>query len=197
MKITAIILASGFSKRFGGNKLLALYKGKPLIMHIVDKVIKQNFYEVIIVSQYDEVLSLVSHAKSSKGIIKAVKNNNPQKGISESIKLGVKVSQPCDAYMFFVGDAPFIREETIEDMMRMYERIEVKETAILYPFYEEKRGNPVIFAQVYKEELMGLSGDKGGKQIIARHSEYAIGYEVGHPKELFDIDTQLDFKEVL
>lgn len=197
MKITAIILASGFSKRFQGNKLLTLYKEKPLIMHIVDKVIKQDFYEVIIVSQYDEILSLVSSARSSKGIIKAIKNNNPQRGISESIKSGVKVSKPCDAYMFFVGDAPLIREETIEDMMGMYKALETKETAILCPVYKGERGNPVIFAHVYQKELMELSGDEGGKQLIARHHECVIRYEVGHRKELFDIDTQLDFNELL
>lgn len=197
MKVTAIILASGFSKRFRGNKLLALYKEKPLIMHIVDKVIRQDFYEVIIVSQYDEILSLVSDARSSKGMIRIIKNNNPQRGISESIRLGVKASQPCDAYMFFVGDAPLIRAETIEDMIRMYRGIDAKEVAILCPFYEGKRGNPVIFAQTYKEELMGLSGDEGGKQLIVRHNECVIGYEVGHQKELFDIDTQLNFNQLL
>lgn len=197
MKITAIILASGFSKRFKGNKLLTLYKEKPLIMHIADKVIRQDFYEVIIVSQYDEILSLVSSTRSSKGIIRTVKNNNPQRGISESIKLGLKASQPCDAYMFFVGDAPLISEETIEAMMHMYNGIEAKENAILCPFYEGKRGNPVVFAQTYKEELLELSGDEGGKQVIARHSKCVVGYEVGHQKELFDIDTQLDFNQLL
>lgn len=38
MKINLILLASGFSKRFNGNKLLADLKGKPLYMHIIDKV---------------------------------------------------------------------------------------------------------------------------------------------------------------
>lgn len=197
MKITAIILASGFSRRFKGNKLLALYQEKPLIMHIIDKVARQNFYEMIVVSQYDEVLNLTSHVTGSKCIIKAIKNNNPQKGISESIKLGIKVSQPCDAYMFFVGDAPLIREETIEDMMDRYKALERRDTAILCPFYEEERGNPVIFAHVYHKEFMELSGDEGGKQIIARYKEYVIEYEIGYQKELFDIDTQLDFNQLL
>lgn len=197
MKITAIILASGFSKRFKGNKLLALYEEKPLIMHIIDKVARQDFYEMIVVSQYDEILSLTSHVTSSKCMIKAIKNNNPQRGISESIKLGIQGSQPCDAYMFFVGDTPFIREETIEGMMDRYKALETKETAILCPFYEGERGNPVIFSYVYQKEFMELSGDEGGKQLITRHNECVIRYEVGHRKELFDIDTQLDFNQLL
>lgn len=94
MKVTAIILASGFSRRFNGNKLLAIYKEKPLIMHIVDKVMKQDFYEVIIVSQYDEILNLVNDHVSSSPMIKAIKNSSPEKGMSESIQDIMAVLSP-------------------------------------------------------------------------------------------------------
>lgn len=194
MKITAIILASGFSKRFNGNKLLALYEGKPMVMHIIDKVLQQEFYEVLVVSQYEEVLSLVSSKITSRGLIKTVKNNHPEEGVSQSIHLGVQASQSCDAYMFFVGDAPLIEEETIQGMMKRYELLEGKEKAILCPYYKGDRGNPVIFGKSYQEELMALKGDEGGKQIIRRYPEKVVAYEINHPKELLDIDTQEDLK---
>lgn len=197
MKITAIILASGFSKRFKGNKLLTLYEEKPLIMHIIEKVARQGFYEIMVVSQYDEVLNLVDHMTTSKSPIKAIKNNHPQAGVSQSIRLGVKASQLCDAYMFFVGDAPLIKEKTIQEMMARYERLEAKETAILCPYHNGERGNPVIFACAYQEALMQLSGDEGGKQIIRRHPNHVVKYEVSDEKELFDIDTQQDLNQLL
>ena len=50
---------------------------------------------------------------------------------------------------------------------------------------------------MYQKEFMELSGDEGGKQLITRHNECVIRYEVGHRKELFDIDTQLDFNQLL
>lgn len=196
MKITAILLAAGFSKRFNGNKLLAVYEEKPLVMHIVDKVLKQNFYEVIVISQYNEVLNLVSDSAAPMVTIKAVKNNHPEAGVSESIKLGIKASKPCDAYMFFVGDAPLIKEETIQKMIKTYEALEGREGAILCPYYEGERGNPVIFGKVYKEALLQLTGDEGGKQIIRKHPENIVKYEVSHKKELFDIDTQQDLNQL-
>lgn len=192
MKISAIILASGFSKRFKGNKLLTLYEGKPIVMHVIDKVLKQAFYEVIIVSQYEEVLNLVSSKAISKSVIKSIKNNCPEKGVSQSIYLGIQASQPCDAYMFFVGDTPFIQEETIREMMKRYKTLDEKETAILCPYYKGSRGNPVIFGKNYQEELMTLKGDEGGKQIIRRYPEKVVPYEINHPHELLDIDTQAD-----
>lgn len=197
MKITAIILASGFSKRFKGNKLLALYEGKPIVMHIIDKVLKQAFCEVIVVSQYEEVLNLVQSITNSNCPIKAVKNHMPQMGVSQSIQLGIEASQPCEAYMFFVGDAPLINEETIWQMIKHYEDLEMREADILCPCYNGERGSPVIFAATYQDELMQLEGDEGGKQIIRQYPERVMQYEVAHGKELFDIDTQQDLNQLL
>ena len=196
MKITAIVLASGFSRRFKGNKLLAVYEEKPLIRHIVDKIIKQDFHEIIMVSQYDEILNLVKNNVTLNSKVKAIRNSAPQKGISESIKLGIKSSDPCDAYMFFVGDMPLIKEETIGNMVSTYKKLDIGKAPILCPIYEGQRGNPTIFAKQYKEEFLNLQGDIGGRQIIARHSQCIINYEISHKEELWDIDTQLDYEQL-
>ena len=197
MNITAIILASGFSKRFNGNKLLTIYQEKPMIMHVLEKVARQNFYEVIIVSQYEEVFSLVNSIVDSRCSIKSIKNNHPEIGISESIRLGVKESGPCDAYMFFVGDAPHMAEETIEKMMIYYQSLEQKEAAILCPYYQGNRGNPVIFGKNYHEQLLALRGDEGGKQIIRQYPKNVVHYEIEDAKQLLDIDTQDDLSQIL
>ena len=36
--INAIIMASGFSRRMGRNKLMLLYNGKPLIDNVIDHI---------------------------------------------------------------------------------------------------------------------------------------------------------------
>lgn len=197
MKVTAIILASGFSKRFNGNKLLAMYKEKPLIMHSVDKIIGQDFYEVMIVSQYDEVLELLKDTISSNPRVKAIKNNSPEKGMSESIKQGIKASDDCDAYMFFVGDAPLIKEKTIEEMLSTFKGLDQSKAPILCPVYEGQRGNPVIFSKQYHEALLNLTGDTGGRQIIARYKDCVVAYPIMHQEELMDIDTALDYKQLI
>lgn len=197
MRITAIILASGFGKRFEGNKLLAIYKEKPLIMHIVEKVIRQEFHEVIIVSQYDEILDLVNASKHAKSNIKVIKNNTPHKGISESIKLGIQEGDCCEAYMFFVGDMPLIKAETIEKMLVAFKAFYLNEKSILCSSYKGQRGNPVIFSAAYKQELLSLEGDVGGRQVIKKHLSQVATYEVQCEEELFDIDTQSAYNKLL
>ena len=52
------------------------------------------------------------------------------------------------------------------------------------------RLNPVIFSKKYAEELLNLSGDVGGRQVMERHKEDVRFFEIEDEKELFDIDKK-------
>ena len=53
--ISAIIMASGFSRRMGKNKLLMKYNDKFLIEYTLDTISKFDFKEKIIVTQYEKI----------------------------------------------------------------------------------------------------------------------------------------------
>ena len=46
-----------------------------------------------------------------------------------------------------------------------------------------------IFSRKYYQELMEITGDKGGKQIINRHPDDVVYLEIKDARELVDIDT--------
>ncbi|MDY4736959.1 molybdenum cofactor cytidylyltransferase [Terrisporobacter sp.] len=183
--ITAIVMASGFSKRMGLNKLLMKYNDKFLIEHTLEKISQCDFAEKIIVTQYEEIEKLTDN-------FKVVINENAHKGQSESIKLGVKSSERCDGYMFFVADQPLINQKDIEKLIRVFRE---NKDFIVIPKYKEKRGNPVIYPSLYKEEILRLEGDKGGKSIIK--SSNKIKYVEVEEDTLFDIDNKDDFNKLL
>ena len=92
MKLSIIVLASGNSRRFNGNKLLYEIDNKPMYLHTVDKLIdlkksNENVDEIIFVTKYDKIIDNLKNKD-----IKVVKNNNSEFGISQSIKLGVSNS---------------------------------------------------------------------------------------------------------
>ena len=183
--ITAIVMASGFSKRMGLNKLLMKYNDKFLIEHTLEKISQCDFEEKIIVTQYEEIEKLTDN-------FKVVINENAHKGQSESIKLGVKSSEKCDGYMFFVADQPLINQKDIEKLIRVFRE---NKDFIVIPKYKEKHGNPVIYPSLYKEEILRLEGDKGGKSIIK--SSNKIKYVEVEEDTLFDIDNKDDFNKLL
>ena len=83
--ISAIIMASGFSRRMGENKLLMKYNNKFLIEYTLDVISKCNFKDKLIVTQYEKRKEIGENLD-----FKVVKNKYPNRGISESIKLGIK-----------------------------------------------------------------------------------------------------------
>ena len=177
--ISAIIMASGFSRRMGENKLLMKYNNKFLIEYTLDVISKCNFKDKLIVTQYEKIKEIGENLD-----FKVVKNKYPNRGISESIKLGIKNCEESEGYMFFVGDQPLLDKKDIEKLIDVFNE---DTSFIVIPKYKNRFGNPVIYPKKYKEDILNLEGDKGGKSIIK--SSDKIKYVDVCENTLFDIDN--------
>ena len=71
--ITAVILASGFSKRMGCNKLLLPVEGKAMIAHVFDAVRQVEFEQTVVVTGFDSIAQLAV----GNGFL-AVDNDSPE-----------------------------------------------------------------------------------------------------------------------
>lgn len=187
--INAIIMASGFSKRMGTNKLLLTFEGKTLIENILNKVIQCSFYDVVLIAQDKDILEI-----GRKSGIKGIYNGSAELGQSQSIKLGIMNSEEAEGYAFFTGDQPLMNVETIKYLMNCFYE---KKESIIVPAFKEKRGTPVIFPRKFKSELLSLQGDTGGKQLISKYLDDTKFIEVNSELILFDIDTEEDYKKLL
>jgi molybdenum cofactor cytidylyltransferase len=184
-KINAIILASGFSKRMGCDKLMLTYKGKLIIENLVDEILKVKFNEVILIYRDEAIKKLLEDKHTYP-----VQNKEPEKGMSQSIKLGVSNSSACDGYMFFVGDQINLKEELISKLIKCFEKDTSK---IVVPLYNGERGNPVIFPVDFKEKLLQLSGDKGGRVIIDEFKERVCYINITDESLGIDVDTKEEY----
>lgn len=188
MRINAIILAAGNSKRFGKEKLLEEFGDKLLIEYIIEEVQKVEFAEIILVTQSNVIKKL-----NNTHNIHIVENKNVDKGISHSIYLGINEGKDCEGYMFIVGDQPFINKVMIEGMIAKFSPYNEQ---ILCMSYKGRRGSPTLFDKSYKDELSRLEGDIGGKQVMKKYSEHVEMYEVEEQLVLEDIDTPEDYKRL-
>lgn len=187
MNIHLILLAAGNSRRFGKNKLLSMFEGKPMYQHLTDRLDRIDDETVgvkVVVSQYEEILSEVA----DKGYL-PIYNGNSKLGISRSVKLGIQAvkeqgMQEEDAICFFVCDQPYLRKSTIEAFFKAYHNSDKKIACV---GNGEQLGNPVIFHASYLEELLALTGDAGGKKVLKSHREDVLVYPVDG-QELEDID---------
>ena len=192
-KISAIIMASGKSKRMGTNKLLLEYRGITFIENTLEKVLNENFYELAIVISDKKVRKkcqdYIKKSEKDEKKIYIVDNKKSEKGQSESIKIGLKTLGKCDGYMFFSCDQPFLTSDTIKKILQNF-----KTKGITIPEYNGKRSLPVIFGENFKDELLKLEGDTGGKTVISNHQDKIKIVEIENPYEGKDIDTKEDYE---
>lgn len=182
--VSVILLASGRSIRFGQNKLLWNYENQPLFLYTVQAVLackSQYFEEYRIVTCYPEIAEHILVKEN----FQVIWNENPEQGISHSLILGLRGANPKGDYLFCVCDQPALTKDTINGLAESFYH---SEKSIACLSYKERRGNPVIFSNCYRKELLELKGDMGGKQIIKCHKEELLLYEVSNQRELLDID---------
>jgi molybdenum cofactor cytidylyltransferase len=186
MKINLILLASGNSNRFQGNKLLTIVNNKPMYMNVVEKSLKANFNKIILVTQYEQIkIDLLRKP------IQVVMNENSKLGISHSIKLGIQMDMEADAYMFMVCDQPFITLVSIETLI---DRFMKSHKGMACVEYKGNFGNPTLFLKKYKKELLSLRGDVGGKAVMKKHLNDLEIVSIINEAEIMDIDTREELK---
>ena len=188
-EIGIVLLAAGAGKRFGGNKLSAYVDEEKMYVRAMNLIASQpNVNSVVVVTGNEEIADEAK--KRSMGV---AWNIHPEIGISRSIRLGIekilKTSSKIDGIMFMVSDQPWIQKETIRKMLDGFNG------GIFALRYEGCPGNPVIFSKSYFSELMELTGDVGGRQVMKRHEKDIYYLEALNEKELRDIDRREQLSE--
>lgn len=189
-KIDIVLMASGESRRFEkGNKLLYETEGKPLFLHALEravglrKALPDIIEEITVVSVYDEIKVL------SEGFedIRYVYNPNASLGISGSIHLGLSHSHKDNSVMFMVCDQPYLSSETLKELVKGYIFSGKSLGCIISP--RGMTSNPCIFSPLWKDKLMAIQGDRGGKSIINQNRDSVYFYTSYNKGDFYDIDT--------
>lgn len=186
IKITAIVLASGMSKRMMSDKLHLKLKDKYIYEYILETIKGYDFFETLVVAKDKDIRKKAEDL----GYI-GIDNPRYYFGQSKSIRAALRNSRNTDGFMFFVADQPFIKLTTIERLCNEFKRDTSK---IILPYYNGIEGNPVIFPFHLKEELLNLEYDQGGRVVIYRNLDIVLGVDIPTEYEHIDIDTIDDYE---
>jgi len=195
-KITAIVLAAGFSRRFGAeNKLLASLDGQPLLERTLANLSKADLYQTLVVTGAgDEQISDICAARAINVVVNAAAKN----GMGTSIADGVRASAPGSAFMIVLGDMPFIKPDTYAKIANSAAR-QSSDYAITFPQLSHpgsglKRGHPVVFGPQYRAQLETLDGDRGAQSIITGNRPRWNRVLVDDQGILLDVDRPSDLE---
>ena len=180
-KIGCVVMAAGNSRRFGGNKLLTEWQGRPLAAWALDAVPREA--ETVVVSQYPRILAMAEERGFTP-----ILNPRPEEGLSGTIRLGVEALAHCGGILFLVADQPRLRRDTTEALAALWRQ---RPEGIAVPVSGGRRGNPCLFPARLYPELLALQGDTGGSRVISRHQDLLLPLEVV-AEELWDVDLPAD-----
>ena len=173
-----VIMASGLGKRFGGNKLMADFHGKPMIQRALDA--SETLFTKRVVVTRDERIAALCREQNVDVVLHALPHR------SDTVRLGLQALGELDSCMFLPGDQPLLRRETVAMLLECRNE---HPDCIIRPGYEDTEGSPVLFPSWAFPELLDLPEGKGGGVVIKNHLHAVYRVSVADPFELADADT--------
>ena len=189
--IKAILLAAGQSKRMKSeNKLIKLYKNKPLINYSLNVLTKSKVNKIIIVlgHQHKEVKKII---KKNKKIIFTY-NKNYKQGMASSIKTGLKKLSTNDkGFIIAQSDMPFVKQSDINKICRS---INSKKFLVHALKYKNRVGNPIGFDSSLIKKFKNIKGQFGAKFMVKRLKNRTNFIKTMSIKSFKDFDKASDFR---
>lgn len=163
--IAGLILAAGESRRFGSQKLVALLDGVALVRRSAASLLETSLHEVVVVLGSNE--QAVGAALAGLPRLRTVTNLAYATGLSSSLRAGLDALPPsAAAVVVALGDQPGVDPAIVD---RLIERYRAGGAAVVAPVYRGGvRGNPVLFERSVFDELRAVTGDEGGRSVVAR-----------------------------
>lgn len=184
---SALILAAGASSRMGSPKALLLYRGETFLDRLIGSCQLACADVVVVLGQHAGEIRAGIRSKA-----RFVQNPDPGRGQLSSLQCGL--ADVPDAAMFVPVDLPAIESSTIRKLVAAFE---ANAALIAVPRFDGRHGHPVCIARPMIEQLLALPSTGEARDIIRRHRAETLYVDVDDPGILRDIDTRLDYKDLL
>ena len=192
-RVSALVLAAGRSTRMGPvNKLLAPFGGRAMVRAVVDELAGSSVRPVVVVTGHEA--GRVEEALAGAGA-HLVHNPGYRQGLSGSIRAGLaELPESAEAAVICLGDMPLVTSAHVDRLVAAFDPAEGREICV--PVFEGKRGNPVLFARRFFDEIAGVRGDVGARHLIGEYEEYVCEVAMGDRAVLVDVDSPQALREI-
>ncbi|HET9293629.1 MAG TPA: nucleotidyltransferase family protein [Gemmatimonadales bacterium] len=195
MPAHALLLAAGSGSRFGSHKLVAVWRGRPMIAHVITTINALRDRGAIagalavVRSGDDRVIDLARQAG-----FRLVLNSDPGEGLSHSLRLGLgalaMLDPVPDGALVFLADQPAVPIAAAEDVLTAWN---LAGGPVVRPRYEAspaEPGHPILLDRDVWGLADGLTGDHGLGAALARAPDLVTYVDVDGANP--DVDTPAD-----
>ena len=192
-KISAIILAAGKSSRMKTPKPLLNWGEEKLINFQIESLKNSNIEEIIVVigSNAEEIKNKIISDE-----VKVVENVDFELGKTTSIKKGLSEINNKNDILLIAVDQP--RNKLLIEQISDFHINHPENKKIIIPFSNGKSGHPIIFSNVFFNELTQINEETEGiREVIKRNQDSIIKYKTKDESALIDLNTPEQYEEYL
>ena len=191
-RVGIVVLAAGGSQRMGQPKQLLPFGGRTLLRRAVETAMASTCRPIVVtIGAHEELLGPELHALP----VFVAHNPDWAQGISSSLRVGVqaltKAAPSVEGALIMLADQPLVSAEDLDRLVAVH-----RETGkdIVASEYAGTRGVPVFIAAWLFEQATRLTGEAGGKSLIARYAEHVASVPLTGAAT--DIDTPADYERL-
>ncbi len=183
-RTAAVVLAAGGSSRFGSPKQLAPWQGRTFLEQVVQTALDAAIGPVIVVlgAEVEQCRRLLAGLP-----VQVVVNPRWAEGQSTSMQAGLEaLPAGTGGAVFLLVDQPAVQADTVRRVVQAH-----RETLapVVWPEYQGRRGNPVLFDRSLFPALRQIRGDTGGRPLLQAHAAQAARVPVEDRGVVLDFDT--------
>ena len=182
--IAGLLLASGASRRFRSNKLVAPLDGRAVVRWSAEALVGAVDATFVVVPATSDEIRGALHGLP----VRWVENVDASEGMATSIRAGVAaLPAEVEAVVMTLGDQPLIDVDVIRDVVATW-RAATPGTRAVVAEYDDGRGHPALFGAELFTELRALEGDRGARELLASLGE-SVAVVLASGVRPLDIDT--------
>lgn len=189
--VIALVLAAGFSRRFGADKRRGkMADGRGLLQATLQQALAA-YSKVFVVLREEDDPNLLGVPEN----VQVISSHNAERGLGATLADGVSVlsakNVEAKGLAVLLGDMPWIAQSTHH---RLIEKI--SSDSILRPVYRGIGGHPVLFGRDFWAALQLLDGDTGARSVLKTQPQVCIDVELNDPSIIIDVDSPDDLVSV-
>ncbi|QRG67990.1 nucleotidyltransferase family protein [Brevibacillus choshinensis] len=195
LRVGAIVLAAGQSRRMGSAKQFLPLRGKPLFRHAVERAAACQLSPILLIGgEHSERLRQLTRDLPE---VEVLDNREYATGMASSLRRGMEaVAGRVDAVLVFLADQPYVPDQVVQSLIQTYADHRAEGVKIVRPIYQNTAGHPVLFDAALLGEFTCVTGDQGGKDIIDKYKSHLKKVRFARADWNLDIDTPDDYCRV-
>jgi putative nucleotidyltransferase with HDIG domain len=192
-RISAIILAAGYSSRMGKFKPLLPIDGKTVIERTIDVFANNGIRNIMVVTGHRSLE--IDRVLQSSGV-KLVENCEYDSGMFSSVKAGIKNLDidKTDAFFITPADICLIRPLTVKLLAAACQK---KAGKIFHPCFDSKRGHPPLISISLASFILRSKTNDNLKTILEGFDPAAVDVQVPDRHILVDMNRPKDYEVAL